>query len=236
MKTKNLSILWILVVVVGSLVGCSTQNFSPGPKDPIGPQGNLGPNEPLGPSSSDAVVIESNGNLVSEEYNFTGFEEIEINSLMTVEISQGEGYEIITEVEEDAVPYLRVSLEGKRLRIGLDPSKGYNTNNATLRAKITLPYFAALIVDGVSHVMLKDILCTHAVDIEVKGVSSLDGLIDGCDLSIEVSNLSKVTLDGSAQDVTVNAAGLSEVNLSSLEVQNLEYEVDETSELISKEN
>jgi hypothetical protein len=232
MKVKNFLIFWITVMIAGVLIGCSTQNFSPGPKDPTGPQGDL---DPKG-TSSDAIVIESKGNLVSEEYYFTGFEEIEVNSLMTVEIFQGESFKVTTSVEEDAVPYLQVSLEDKRLHIGLDPSRSYHTNNAKLLAKITLPYFTTLMVDGVSHVILKDIQCTHAVEIEVKGVSSLDGQINGCDLNIKVSDTSKLYLAGSAQDVTVSVTGISKVDLSSLETQHLEYKADEASKLILKEN
>jgi len=99
-----------------------------------------------------------------------------------------------------------------------------------------LPKLTTLIVDGISHVTLKDFNCTQSMDIEVKGISSLEGEISGCSLNLDVINLSKTTLDGSVQDVTVNASDLSEVDLSSLEMQNLESVVDDSSELIVSEN
>jgi len=93
-----------------------------------------------------------------------------------------------------------------------------------------------LIVDGISHVTLKDIQCTKVMDIDVKEISSLEGQINGCDLNLEVLNLSEVALEGSAKNVTVIIADLSEVDLSLLEVQNLVSEVDDSSRLISKDN
>jgi hypothetical protein len=235
MNKRHYHLVCILALIAVLLIGCAAQDLGPGPKGPIGEMGDPGPADPPGPSSGDTILIESKGVLVSEAHNFTGFEEIEINSLLTVEISQGESYEITTEVEEDAVPYLQVSLEGKRLRIGLDPSQAYNLNTATLRAEITIPKLTALIVDGISHVTLKDFNCTHTMDLEIKGISSLKGEISGCSLNLDVINLSKATLNGSVQDVTVNAADISEVNLSSLEMQNLESKIDDSSELILSE-
>jgi hypothetical protein len=236
MKAKNLSILWILVIIACALIGCTTTNSSPGPISPVGPQGPVGPQNIEGPPHDDAIVIENKGRLVSKEYSFTGFEEIEVNSLMTVEISQGEDFKIITEVEEDAVPYLEVSLDGKRLSIGLDPSQAYSMSNATVRAKIMLPEMANLIVDGISHVTLKDFKCTNSGSLVVKGISSLEGMINGCDLLLDVSNLSKVLLSGSAGVVTVRATDISEVDLTSLEMQNLESVIDDSSELIVADN
>ena len=232
MKAKIFMILWITVILTGGLVSCSTQSFGPGPKSPIGPQGNLGPNEPPGPSSGDTIFIESKGNLVVEEYDFVGFEEIEIGSLMEVEISQGVNFNVTTSVEEDAVPYLQVSLEGKRLMIGLDPSQVYKTDGATLQATVTLPDLTNVIVVGVSHVTLDDIQYLNPMNIEVEGVSSLDGQISGCDLNIQVSSTSNLQLAGSANQVTVSVEGVSKVDLSSLEYQSLEYQTEETSELI----
>ena len=236
MKAKIFLIFWITVILGGGLASCSTQSFGPGPKGPIGPQGNLGPNEPLGSSSSDTIVIESNGNLVFDEYDFVGFDEIEIGSLMEVEISQGETYRITTSVVEDAVPYLQVSLEGKRLRIGLDSSQTYNISKVTLRAEITLPELTVLIIDGISDVKLEDFDCTHPLDLEVTGISSLEGHITGCDLSIETSDLSKVKLNGLAGNVFIKGSAISEVDISSLDFQELDYEMDETSELILEDN
>jgi hypothetical protein len=235
MKTNILS-LAIAVLVAGVLTGCTTQNFSPGPNGPIGPQGNPGPDGDIAAASGDTIVIESEGNLVSAEHAFTDFDAVEVNALMTVEITLGESYEIITEVEEDAVPYLQVLIEGGRLRIGLDPSLGYSTNNAALFAKITLPSLRSLVVDGASHVILEDIQCTRALDIEVTGTSSLDGQIYGCDLSLEVSDVSTVSLAGSVPSAVVSISGVSSVDLSALEAQNLDYEVDQLSELVLNEN
>jgi hypothetical protein len=231
MKMK-IKIVWITVMIAVVLSGCSTRVFSPGPTGLIGPQGNLVQNEPLGPVSPNIIVIESKGNLVVEEYDLVGFEEIEIGSLMEVVISQGEGFNITTSIEEDAVPYLQVSLEGKRLRIGLDPSQAYQTDEASLLATITLPELSTLIVSGVSHVTLDEIRCVSTLDIVVEGVSSVDGQVSGCDLDIQVSKTSNLQLAGTANQVSVSIETVSKVDISSLDFQYLEYEADGTSELI----
>ena len=93
-----------------------------------------------------------------------------------------------------------------------------------------------MIVDGISHVTLKDFKCTNSGSLVVKGISSLEGMINGCDLLLDVSNLSKVLLSGSAGVVTVRATDISEVDLTSLEMQNLESVIDDSSELIVADN
>ena len=225
---KNICLAMLITgMIATNLMGCKTLDAGPGPQGPIGPQDSISP---------DAIVIENTGRVVSQEHPYTGFEEIEVNSLLEVEISQGEGYQIITEVEEAALPYLEVSLEGGRLRIGLDPSQGYHTKQATLQARITLPAITALIVDGVSQVTLQDMHCSGAVDLTVRGVSTLDGRISGCDLQIEVSDTSTVELEGSAQQVTVQVTGVSVVDLSGFEIEDLSSDKDQTSQLILQDD
>ncbi|MGD9093339.1 MAG: DUF2807 domain-containing protein [Anaerolineales bacterium] len=213
--------LFILIVIGLSLTGCSKGGFSPGPKGPIGPQGELGPEGPLGTSSidispsSDVIVIEKSGVLVTEEYPFTDFSQLEIE-MFDVEISQGEGYSVVLEMDKNVFDLVQVTQEGETLWIGLDPSEAYHMENIHMRAEITMPRLTGLAMslndDGkITGFKSEDDL------VIVLSKSSLRGEVHAGDLEVTTELGCTVTLSGSATDVTVKATVDSDVDLSELE-------------------
>ena len=230
MNIKRLYVTLTMVLITNILIGCTSRQFSPGPQGPVGPAGDVGADS-VGPASSDAIYLDDSGNLVTETHDFSGFDEIEITSMLEVEISQGDRYHVLTEVEENAQPYLQVSLAGKKLVIGLDPELAYNTSDAVLRAMITVPNLRKVAAGGVSSGSLMDFQCSGSIVIEVTGVSEFEGQISGCDLNLIVTDSSTLTLRGSVQDVGLKATGASKVDLSGLMIENLESDLDLTSQL-----
>jgi hypothetical protein len=116
------------VLVAGLLVGCGGKPDT----EHVGPKGPLGPEGELGPSSSDftegAIVIKKSGVLVTEEYPFTDFSQLEIG-MFDVEVRQGEGYSVVLEMDENVLDHVQVTRESETLRIGLDPSESYQMEN-----------------------------------------------------------------------------------------------------------
>ena len=210
-----------VVLVAGLLVGCGGQP-GPGHVGPVGPQGDLGPKGDVGPSSSDfaedAIVIKKSGVLVTEEYTFTDFSQLSIG-MFDVEIRQGEGYRVLLEMDKNLLDHVQVTQEGEMLRIGLDPSEGYQMEDIHMRAEVTMPGLTGLTMGLVDDGEVTGFQSEDDLVIDL-GQSSLRGEVQAGDLAITAEVGCTVDLSGSAANVTVRAAVDSELDLSELECEN----------------
>lgn len=231
---------FLLLVLIGiSLTSCAQGEFSPGPKDPIGPQGDLGPGGDagpqgdLGPSSSDlsedAIVIEKSGVLVTEQYTFTDFSQVEIG-FFDVEIRQDEDYSVVLEMDENVLEYVQVTQRGEALGIGLDPSEAYNMEDIHMRAEITMPRLTGLTMDLSDESEITGFKSKDNLVIDLSK-SSLRGEIDAGDLEITAEVGSTMTLSGSAANITVKAALDSTVDLSELECHDAVVTAEQSSQV-----
>ena len=170
------------------------------------------------------TVIENSGVLVSQEYDLAVFEQIQVENTFDVEIKQGDTFRVVTRVEENAAPYVRVTVEGNRLKIGLDPKKTYHMINVSLRAEITLPKLTGLSLGGASQATLESFQLAEEADVALEGASSLYGEVEADKINLEASMAAAVTLSGSAQDVVLKTWGGSRVDLGGLGVANADVE------------
>jgi len=160
--------------------------------------------------------IGGSGNVVTQEMPLTGFDEVAVSHAFHVDISQGEAFSVVIRVDDNLVEYLQVVKEGNTLKIGLKP--GQDVRNATLQAEVTMPELAGLDLSGASHVTITGFKPTQALVVDASGASHLRGDIEAGNASFDLAGSSGVTLSGSAQDVTIDAAGGSEADLSAFSV------------------
>jgi len=238
---RQITLIVCTVLVAGLLVGCGGKpgTGQPGPKGllgpqgPLGPQGQLGPDGDLGPSSSvlteGAIAIEKSGVLVTEEYPFADFSQLEIG-LFDVEVRRGEGYSVVLEMDRNVLEHVQVTQKGEKLGIGLDPSESYQMENIHMRARITMPRLTGLTMGLVDDGEISGFESGDDLAIDL-GKSSLRGDVRAGDLEITAEVGCTVKLSGSAADVTVKATVDSDVDLSELECRNAVVTAEVSSEV-----
>jgi hypothetical protein len=159
------------------------------------------------------TAVRSSGKLVTQEFAFGDFTRIDVASAFEVTVRQGDSYQVTIEVDEAAVPYLRVEQQGDTLQIGLGPTMSL-MGNLRLRGDVTLPALSGLEASGASQVELNGFNGDQALNIRASGASGVQGAIDAGDAKIEASGASQVTLNSAFQDVAIEATGASKVTLS----------------------
>ena len=166
------------------------------------------------------VTITGSGNVVTQEEHLTGFDWVDISHSFTVDISQGESFSVVIRIDDNLVEHLNVIKQGDTLKIGLDPTRDFNIQNATMEAKVTMPELTGLDLSGSSDANITGFNSTENLTVDLSGSSSLVGDIEAGDISIDLSGSSDMKLAGSAADLTIDISGSSDLDLAELPAVN----------------
>jgi hypothetical protein len=160
------------------------------------------------------AMIEGSGVIVSQEYDFTDFDAVDLSHAFQGTITQGDTFSVVVRVDDNLVDRLQVEQNGNTVRIGLENLSV--TNNATLEADIILPRLVQLDTSGASQAQLNGINSADPLAISSSGASRVHGDVAVGDLTVDASGASNVTLAGSGGDVRANGSGASTVDLEEL--------------------
>jgi len=136
--------------------------------------------------------IVGSGDIISREFDYTDFSVVDAGYGFKVKIVQDDDYSIVVSIDDNVLEYLKVSVSGDTLTVGLEPG---SYRNLSLDVVISMPSLDGLMLSGGSNG-------------DVSGFSSMQ------DISLELSGGSEVTIVGSASDLVVDASGGSRVYLS----------------------
>jgi hypothetical protein len=163
-------------------------------------------------------IITGSGNVVTQEEAINGFDKVEVSHTFNVDISQGETFSVVVNMDDNLLQYLEVVKQGSTLKIGLKTDR--ISRDSTLEAEVTLPGLTGLNLSGASHANITGFKSTKDISFDLSAASSSRGDIEAGDISIGLSDSSSITLTGSGQDLTIDAKGSSELDLTDLLVVN----------------
>lgn len=163
------------------------------------------------------------GNLETETYAFTDFNEVEISSAFEFEIEQSNSYSIEVTADDNIMEYVRVSQDGQILKIGL--SRVMWIGPVTLKASVTMPELGGLEVSGASRGTISDFSSTEDLHIMVSGASRVTGDIVAGNVDFDVSGASTIQLEGSANDMVADVSGASSLKLDDFTVNNADVDL-----------
>jgi hypothetical protein len=176
------------------------------------------------------AAITGSGNVVSQEYDFTDFEEVDISHAFQGTITQGDAYSIVVRVDDNLVDRLEVSQEGNRVNIGLEETS--LVTRATMEFEITMPNLTWLGVSGASQAQLNGFASGDDFTAEASGASRIHGDVATGNLDLEASGASTIALAGTGGDVRANAGGASTIDLEALTAANANVEASGASTVI----
>lgn len=173
------------------------------------------------------------GNLETEEYAFTDFTAVEIDSAFEFQIEQSGSYSINVTADDNVIDYVAVWRDGQTLHISLARplrigpvtlSIGFGIfprlDSVTLKASVTMPQLRELTASGASHGTISDFNSTDDLDITASGASRVNGDITAGNVDFGISGASTIQLEGSANDMDAGVSGASHLNLEAFIVNN----------------
>ncbi|MBP6786206.1 MAG: DUF2807 domain-containing protein [Candidatus Promineofilum sp.] len=165
-------------------------------------------------SAANFTAISGSGTVMTQTYDFTAFDEVEIGSAFTATITQGDASGVVVRVDDNLVDKLVVTQEENRVTIGL--AEGTIVRQATLEADVTLPRLTQLNAHGASRVQISPFTTGDLFRVEVSGAAEVRGDLDAADLELEASGASRLVLAGSAANVQAKSSGASTIDLTDL--------------------
>lgn len=167
--------------------------------------------------------VTGSGKLAAWDFDYRDFTKVEAGYAFDVEIVKAESYVVRITTDDNLYEYLDISKQGDTLRIGLKPNYDYDYSNITRKATINMPDLEKLGLSGASKANISGgFSSNHAVDFDLSGASKASGSIEMADGRFDLSGASSLELEGSANDIDIEASGASHVKLSDFSVVNVE--------------
>jgi phage shock protein PspC (stress-responsive transcriptional regulator) len=172
---------------------------------------------------------DDSGSNISLKYDLSGYNQIQIDGNLNVEIQQGDSYSFYIEGDNDFAKNFNAQTSGNQLTIASD----FKWKNITGGSKkgtvyITTPTLTHLEINGLNNVTIKG-LKTDNLKIESNGASANNFNIEVKNLTLELNGASKVILRGSAHKAVMESSGASRINASGLEINNANIDLNAAS-------
>lgn len=167
-----------------------------------------------------ATEAEAENELYKHHYDYRGFTELSVSNSFIVDLSFEDSWSLDIEVPDFIEPYLRISCNEARLRIGLenlpnDIQRKLN-NDKRLYAKVKMPKITKLIMSGATKLSTAGIpaLESHeSLEIKLSGASQVENLQAGSKgkLSIDMSGATKAEIKADFQKLDIDLSGASKL-------------------------
>jgi hypothetical protein len=163
------------------------------------------------------------GNISTEVKDIIDFAKIEAHDGFQLVVIQNNTFSIEITADDNLHENIKISKSGDTLKIELDGIWG--CNSCTLEAKITMPDIDKLDLSGGSRANISGFSLSHDFYVELSGGSRLDGGIAVTNVDLNLSGGSRVTLEGSGDDLVVDGSGGSHLDLESFLIENADIKL-----------
>lgn len=153
---------------------------------------------------------------VVTDYDFAGFDRIEVSGVHTLDIRAGNRFSVRTEATKDSARWSEVRLEGDTLVLGKDKDHRnrdrYDGNHDHgVKAIVTMPRLTFLDVSGVTNGSV--------------------AAFTGGDVEIDASGVTNLTLSGSCDSLEIDASGVADIEAEALKCADVEADASGVSKL-----
>jgi hypothetical protein len=147
--------------------------------------------------------ISGSGKLVTETYDYTGFNIVEAEEGFEVVISKSNSYGVSVTTDDNVMEKVRISKQGDTIHFELAPG---DFKSLKLKAVISMPELNELVMSSGAH-------------------GEVSGFTSSSDFTLDLSGGSSVDMGGSAGDLDLEASGGSSFDLSGFRVHDANVEM-----------
>ncbi len=195
-------------------------------------------------------TVTGSGEITTWNMDYSDFNELEISSTFHVTINKADSYLVRITIDKTLYQYLKIDQRGDTLRIGLEPNNAYIGTKQ--EAIVNLPDLHRLKLSDASIAVVSGFSVSHSLDFELNDASQLKlghtlagnvsfllsdasdvtGSIEMDDGNFRLNDSSSLELEGSADDIKIDAASSSDVILPDFTVVTADVELSASSSAV----
>jgi len=158
-------------------------------------------------------ISKSDGEQVTQTYDFSGFSKIRIDGVYRVTVTQGDTFSITTSGDEKEMEKSKVELIGDTLVLGSKSKKWSRDNQQRhgITTTLTMPNLDGIAINGVTEFMGDN--------------------LDLGDLDLDVNGVADLTLSGTCGELTAIVNGVGDIDLKDLKCETGDLSVNGAGEL-----
>lgn len=175
-------------------------------------------------SCPEETTLNEDGSYAKASTDLSDYNEVEINGLFDVSITQGDYYSLELTGPENEKKKYKVSQHGSTLVIEYDDDKNYDwTVNPLhfdkIRINITMPELESLELKGAGDVSFRN-FNEENLNIEALGAVEIEGEVNAQDITINLSGASQLELHGECGSMDATVQGASQLKAYDFTTEN----------------
>jgi len=158
------------------------------------------------------MPIRGEGEIVSQQYDYTDFDEIELEGCFDVVVNQGDAYVVEVVGHENIIDFMDISKSGDKLK--LDLQRG-NFQDFDLTVYVTLPNVEKIDLSGAGTITLEGFVADDTIELSVSGsgeIRSTDVVVAE-KLTFDISGSGAVDFDADCKRLETEISGSGDVSL-----------------------
>jgi hypothetical protein len=171
----------------------------------------------------DKDKIEGSGNIVTKEINVQSFDELRINGVFELKLSQGNKEQLKIEADDNLQSLFEVKNEGSKLIVSMKKDSHFNSKKQ-LVVYITFKKLKSLDLSMVGGTSSDNKLSFDDLKIDNNSVGSVKLNLSAKKLDIENKSVGNFTLSGTADNAVVKHNGVGAFKASDLLVQTMDID------------
>src|SRR5581483_2114293 len=152
-----------------------------------------------------AACLNGSGRVETRSFPLADFDSVETDMFVQLDVTRSDAYAVSVTADDNVWSHVQVTKTDRKLKIELRQDTFYT--NVTMQARVSMPALVALHVSGGSRARL--------TGFDVRQPS----------LDIDASGSSGVVLFGEATTANVHGSGASDLDLSDLQMEYLDYDL-----------
>ena len=182
----------------------------------------------LGCSAIHSNSVSGSGEYINKSYNQKGFNKIVLSNAISLNIKQGNIYNIKVRMDKSFANYLNIEVKNKTFYAYLD--RGNTYNDSDIEIDMVVPGIEYIKLSSASSLYMDDFKLSE-ITIQLSGASNLEGNIEADEINITGSGASNLKLRGETDKIEVNISGASDGYLEELTAKEAIFSVSGASDL-----
>ena len=170
--------------------------------------------------------IKGNGKVTSEKRTTTSYDEIAITGFFDVELVSGKEGNITIKGEENLLPYIKVDVVDKVLKISTEKNKYISTSKGS-QIVIVVPFESIdqVSLTGSGDVVTKNSIKSKSFSAKLIGSGDMNLDVESNDFDVNLSGSGDMVLTGKTENFNSNLNGSGDIDAGDLKAKNVKATV-----------